>query len=100
MIRHVILWQLKDELTEEKKSELKKEIKERLEALVGQVPGLLEVKVCIDPMPSSNTDIFLDSSVEDEKALDVYQNFPSHVYVKQNLIGPNARTRMCMDFKE
>lgn len=100
MIRHVILWQLKDELSDEKKEELKKEIKEKLEALPGQVPGLLYVKVCTDPLPSSNTDIFLDSAVEDDKALDIYQNFPAHVDIKTDLIGPNAKTRLCMDFRE
>lgn len=100
MIRHVILWQLKDELSETRKEELKKEIKEKLEALHGQVPGLLYVKVSIDPLSSSNTDIFLDSAVEDDKALDIYQNFPAHVAIKTGLIGPNAKTRLCMDFRE
>lgn len=100
MIKHVILWQLRDELSVERKAALGQEIKERLEALVGQVPGLLYVKVCVDPMPSSNTDIYLDSAVEDEAALAVYQNHPAHVDVKNNLIVPNAKTRLCMDYKD
>ena len=40
MVKHIIMWQLKDELTKEEKIEVKKGIKEALEALVGQVPGL------------------------------------------------------------
>ena len=99
MIRHVILWQLKEDFSDSQKETLKKEIKQRLEALQGQIPGLLEVKVCINPLPSSNTDIYLDSAVEDADALDRYQNYPAHVDIKKNLIGPNARTRLCMDFE-
>lgn len=99
MIKHVILWQLKDELSDEHKEEVKKAVKEQVEALVGQVPGLIYAKVAINPMDSSNTDIFLDSAVEDEKALDVYQNHPAHVAVKNNLIVPNAKTRLCMDYE-
>ena len=40
MVKHVILWQLKDELTAEEKATIKKEMKESLEALVGKIPGL------------------------------------------------------------
>lgn len=99
MIKHVILWQLKDELTDDQKAAVKAEIKERLEALEGQIPGLLYVKVAIDPMPSSNTDVYLDSAVEDAAALDVYQNHPAHVAIKNDLIMPNAKTRLCMDYE-
>lgn len=99
MIKHVILWQLKDELTNDQKAAVKAEIKERLEALEGQIPGLLYVKVAIDPLPSSNTDVYLDSAVEDAATLDVYQNHPAHVAVKNDLIMPNAKTRLCMDYE-
>ena len=45
MVKHVILWQLKDELTAEEKVTIKKEMKESLEALVGKIPGLVEMKI-------------------------------------------------------
>ena len=40
MVKHVILWQLKDELSAEEKRVIKAEMKESLEGLVGKVPGL------------------------------------------------------------
>lgn len=100
MIKHVILWQLKDELSDEKRAEVKQAAKERLEALVGQVPGLLYVKVTIDPMSSSNTDIYLDSAVEDEAALAAYQNHPAHVAIKNEIFAVYSKTRLCMDYAE
>ena len=42
MVKHIILWQLKDELSDAEKAAVKAGIKEGLEGLVGKVPGLLE----------------------------------------------------------
>ncbi|MBQ2258218.1 MAG: Dabb family protein, partial [Lachnospiraceae bacterium] len=52
MVKHVILWQLKDELSETEKVEVKKGIKDGLEALKGKIPGLLDIKVEIEPLAS------------------------------------------------
>ena len=45
MVKHVILWQLKDELSDAEKAAVKAGIKEGLEGLAGKVPGLVEVHV-------------------------------------------------------
>ena len=39
MVKHVILWQLKDELSAEEKAAVKAGIKEGLESLSGKIPG-------------------------------------------------------------
>ena len=39
MVKHVILWKLKDELAGEEKEQVKAGIKEGLEGLAGQIPG-------------------------------------------------------------
>ena len=43
MVKHIILWQLKDELSDAEKATVKACIKEGLEGLVGKVPGQTEV---------------------------------------------------------
>ena len=48
MVKHIILWTLKSELSDAEKSIVKAGIKEGLESLVGVVPGLLEVNVQVD----------------------------------------------------
>ena len=58
MVKHIILWQLKEDITD--KESVKKGIKENLESLVGKVPGLLKVNVVIDGLESSNADVMLD----------------------------------------
>ena len=81
MVKHVILWQLKDEYSAEQKAEIKAGIKANLESLQGKIPGLLEIKVNIEPLASSNVDLMLDSSFESEEALKGYSVHPEHVKV-------------------
>ena len=70
MVKHIILWTLKEELSDAEKAAIKAGIKEGLEGLVGKVPGLLDVKVHIDGrLASSNADVMLDSTLESAEAL-------------------------------
>ena len=85
MVKHVILWVLKNEYSDEEKAEIKKGIKEGLEGLAGQIPGLIEIKVNTDPLASSNCDVMLDSSFTDEASLKGYAVHPEHVAVADYL---------------
>lgn len=44
MVKHVILWKLKEEFSAEEKQQIKAGIKEGLEGLAGQIPGRTETK--------------------------------------------------------
>ena len=99
MVKHVILWQLKDELSEQEKETVKREIKEGLEGLAGQIPGLTDIRVNILPLASSNADLMLDSSFVDEEALKGYAVHPAHVAVADGKVRPNTKNRVCMDYE-
>lgn len=99
MVKHIILWQLKDELTLEEKKTIKAGMKEGLEGLVGQVPGLLEVKVQTEGLASSNAEVMLDTTLTDEEALKGYAVHPAHVAVANEKVRPYTKTRMCLDFE-
>ena len=65
MVRHVILWKLK-EMPDAEKAAVKAGIKEGLEGLAGKIPGLLDVRVYTDALPSSaNADLMLDTTFTD-----------------------------------
>ena len=98
MVKHIILWQLKDELTPELKETVKKEAKQSLEGLVGQVPGLLSVQVNINGLETSNADIMLDCTLQDEESLRGYAVHPAHVAVADSKVRPFTKTRICMDY--
>lgn len=99
MVKHVILWQLKAELSDADKVEIKTGIKAGLEGLAGRIPGLIDIKVNIDPLSSSNCDVMLDSSFVDEASLQGYAVHPEHVEVANTKVRPYTATRVCMDYE-
>ena len=100
MVKHVILWQLKDELSVEEKVTVKAGMKESLEGLAGKIPGLLEVKVYTEGLESSkNAEVMLDTTFTDEAALKAYAVHPEHVAVADGKVRPYTKYRACLDFE-
>ena len=100
MVKHIILWTLNPELSDEQKEEVKKGIKAGLESLKGVVPGLIDVKVNVDGcLASSNCDVMLDSTLESEEALKAYAVHPAHVEIANTKVRPYTVQRTCLDFE-
>ncbi|MDE6983486.1 MAG: Dabb family protein [Lachnospiraceae bacterium] len=99
MVKHVILWQLKDELSDSERAEVRSGIKEGLEALRGKIPGMIDIRVEVNPLASSNADVMLDSSFESEEALKGYAVHPEHVAVADSRVRPYTKARVCMDYE-
>ncbi len=99
MVKHIILWTLKEEYTTEEKNEIKAGIKEGLEGLAGKIPGLVEIKVNTGRLDSSNADVMLDSTFESEEALKNYSTHPAHVEVANSKVRPYTAIRSCLDFE-
>jgi len=99
MVKHIILWQLKDELTGEEKTKVRAEIKEGLEGLKGKVPGLVEIHVQTEFLASSNADVMLDATLTDEAALKGYAVHPAHLAVADGKVRPFTKSRVCMDYE-
>ena len=97
MVKHVILWKLKDGLDDP--AAVKATIKAGLEGLKGVVPGLLEIAVRTEGLASSNADLMLDSSFESETALKGYAAHPAHVAVANGKVRPFVQTRLCLDYE-
>lgn len=100
MVKHIILWTLKEELTASEKAEVKAGIKAGLEGLAGKIPGLLEIRVHTNGLPSSNADLMLESSFVDEDALKAYAVHPEHVAVADGKVRPYTAVRSCLDYVE
>lgn len=99
MVKHVILWTLKETLSAEEKVAVKAGMKEGLEGLKGVVPGLEEIKVYTDGLPTSNADVMLDSTLVDFDALKAYAVHPAHVAVADGKVRPYTAIRSCLDFE-
>lgn len=99
MVKHVILWTLKDEFSAEEKERIKAGIKEGLESLAGKIPGLVEIHVNTHGLESSTADLMLDSLFENEQALKDYSKHPEHVAVADGKVRPFTAVRACLDYE-
>ena len=78
MVRHVILWKLK-EMPETEKAAVKAGIKAGLEGLAGQIPGLLRLEVGRDFSATENSsDVVLVTAFATKADLAAYQIHPAH----------------------
>ncbi len=95
MVKHIILWNLKEEFNND---EIKKGIKEGIESLMGKIPGLLEISVQTEKLESSTADVMLYSVFESEEALKAYAVHSAHVEVANTKVRPFTASRACLDF--
>lgn len=98
MVKHIILWTLHPELSQEEKTQIKIGIKEGLEDLLGKIPGLVQVHVQITGLDSSTADLMLDTTFESEEALKNYAKHPAHVAVADSKVRPYTAIRSCLDY--
>ena len=99
MVKHIIIWNLKDDYSAEEKQSIKLSAKKNLEALVGKIDGLIDLKVQIDFLPTSNGEMMLDSTFESFDALRAYAIHPTHQSVANDFVRPFTASRSCVDFE-
>ena len=97
MVRHIVAWNYKEEFTEAENKENAVKVKSELEALKGCIDEIIEIKVCINTLPSGNRDIILDSLFESEEALAAYIIHPEHKRVGE-FVRSVLHNRACADF--
>lgn len=79
-VTHVVMWRLGVDLTE--KPQVQKQMRERLESLVGVIPGLRSITVVSDLGDTeANFDVMLISEHDSTSALAEYQAHPAHLEV-------------------
>jgi hypothetical protein len=74
-------------------------VKTQLEALKILIPEIIEMKVHINTISSSNMDIILDSLFENETTMAAYKVHPEHIKVSE-LITSVLQNRTVFDYYE
>ena len=99
MIKHIVMWKLKDHAEGKSKRENALRMKELLEGCVGHTPGLLKFEVGFDIAADAGPwDVVLYSEFENKAALDAYQNHPSHQAIKPEM-GKFRESRAAVDYE-
>ena len=94
MVKHIVMWKLKDDL--DKQQNIDRMI-EMLKALVGQVKGLVSIEMGYNFNTSSEYDVVLYATLKSPAALKHYQNHPAHVKCK-DFIGSITEARAVADY--
>jgi hypothetical protein len=99
MLKHIVMWKLKEEAEGADRAANAKRMKELLDACAGIVPGILRFEVALaQPGLEATYDVVLYSEFADRAALDAYQEHPQHVALKP-FIGAVREARQCMDYE-
>lgn len=99
MVRHIVSWNFKPELSEEKRQTAREILTARINALQELVPCALVVRASCPPLDSSNCDLVLYSEVAQPSDLPLYRDHPEHLAVR-SLIRQYCCDRRCCDIED
>lgn len=99
MVRHIVMWDLKEGFTEDERKINLDRIKSELENLKNLIEGVISLEVIINPLDGSNKEIMLNSVLKDEESLKNYQIHPEHIKAGK-FIKEVTCNRACIDYKE
>jgi heme-degrading monooxygenase HmoA len=99
MIKHIVMWKLKDQAEGADRATNAQEMKRRLDACANVVPGILKFEVMLaQPGLEATYDVVLYSEFESKEALAAYAAHPTHKAVAP-FIGAIREARQCMDYE-
>lgn len=96
MIKHIVMWNLKEDVDIKATRDT---IKSRLEGLLGKIETLKFVEVGFNHNPSELArDITLYTEFDDQEGLDAYQAHPAHVEAG-TYVGSVTKDRIVSDYE-
>ena len=99
MIKHIVMWKLKEQAEGADRATNIVKMKALLDSCANVVPGILKFEAAVaQPGLEATYDVVLYSEFESRAALDAYQEHPDHVAIKP-FIGAVREARQCMDYE-
>ena len=99
MIKHIVMWKLKEEAEGADRASNAREMKRRLDDCASIVPGIITFEVTLaQPDLEATYDVVLYSEFADRAALAAYIAHPVHQAVVP-FIGAIREARQCMDYE-
>ena len=98
MVHHIVMWQLRPEAEGRTKTENAQIIKDSLEGLIGQIPGLCSLRAGINEN-DGEYDLVLVTQFPSMADLQTYDAHPAHQQIK-SYIQKAAQSRICVDFTD
>lgn len=99
MVRHIVMFKLKEFASPAEKQAKLDEIKTRLEALIDKIDVLRKIEVKLNCNPEESWDLILITELDSLADVSTYANHPEHVAVAKGIIGPVKADRACVDYE-
>lgn len=99
MVKHIVMWNLKSEFDGKNKSELRKELKDKLESLESKIDEIRKLEVGINQSGSDAAcDVVLYSEFDSMNDLKSYQDHPEHVKIAE-FVSSIRTSRHVVDYE-
>ncbi|MCH5327796.1 MAG: Dabb family protein [Coprobacter sp.] len=97
MVKHIVLFKLKETVAPAEKQAIMEQFKSGLEALKTKIPVLRHIEVGINMNPAESFDMALVTEFDNMDDLQTYATHPEHVAVTQ-IIKDVKEGRSCVDY--
>ena len=98
MVKHIVLFKLKDEVPEAEKLVVMNKFKEAIEALPAVIPVIRKIEVGLNTNPGETWHIALYSEFDNLDDVKCYATHPLHVAAGK-IIAEAKESRACVDYE-
>ena len=99
MVKHVVMFKLKEFASPVEKQAKLDEIKLGLESLFDKIDVLRKIEVKFNTNPEETWDFILITELDSLADVNTYANHPEHLAVAKTIIGPVKADRACVDYE-
>lgn len=97
MVKHIVLFKLKESLSATEKADIMHRFKAAIEALPATIPFIRDIHVGLNENPAETWDICLDSSFDTLEEVKAYSIHPAHV-AAAGILKDAKENRACVDY--
>lgn len=97
MVKHIVLFKLKDELSVDEKLAVMNEFKEAIEALPAKISVIRKIEVGLNINPDETWNMALYSEFDTMDDVRLYATHPDHVAAGK-IIAEAKESRSCVDY--
>ena len=97
MVKHIVLFKLKEPFLRQKKADIMNRFKTAIEALPATIPFIRDIHVGLNENPAEVWDICLDSSFDTLDDVKAYAIHPAHV-AAAGILKEAKENRACVDY--
>ena len=99
MIKHIVIWKLKDTAEGSSREQNAVKMKNNLEALKNSIPVIRHIEVGINILQSDSAyNVALYSEFDNEKDLEIYQKHPDHISAA-GFVSKVCEERVVVDYR-